>query len=298
MDRRTFLKALSIGLAGSRFVDPLDAFATGGAGSPMLSIVRGEDPAAVTAEAIHALGGMSKFVSKGDVVLVKPNMGWDRTPEQAANTNPLVAAALVRMAYDAGAKKVKVFDNTCNSARRCYKRSGVAEAVEAEGAEVTFMEDRKYSDMNIRGEKIKEWPVYKDAVEVDKIINVPIAKHHSLAGQTLSMKNLMGIVGGRRNLLHQKLDVNIVDLAAFFKPALTVLDAIRVLTANGPQGGNLNDVKMMNTVAASVDQVAIDAFGATLFGKDPENLPHIENAYARGLGEKDLSKVQLIERAA
>jgi uncharacterized protein (DUF362 family) len=225
-------------------------------------------------------------------------MGWDRTPEQAANTNPLVMGALVKLAYEAGAKKVKVFDFTCNSARRCYKRSGIAEAVEAEDAEVSFIEERKFKKMKINGEKLKEWPIYKDAVEVDKIINVPIAKHHTLAGHTLAMKNLMGIIGGRRNLLHQKLDVNIVDLAAFFKPALTILDAIRVLTANGPQGGNLNDVKMVNTVAASVDQVAIDAFGATLFGKTAQNLPHIQNAFSRGLGEKDLKKVRLIERNA
>lgn len=298
MKRRTFLKTFSIGLIGSQLVDPADLFAEGGESTSVLSIVRGQDPASITREAILTLGGMSSFVSKGDVVLVKPNMGWDRTPEQAANTNPLVMATLVKLVYEAGAKKVKVFDYTCNSARRCYKRSGIVEAVEAEGAEVSFIEDRKFKKMNIKGEKLKEWPIYKDAVEVDKIINVPIAKHHTLAGHTLSMKNFMGIIGGSRNLLHQKIDVNIVDLAAFFKPALTVLDAVRVLTANGPQGGNLKDVVMMNTVAASVDQVAIDAFGATLFGKTAKDLPHIQNAYARGLGEEDLTKVQLIERTA
>jgi uncharacterized protein (DUF362 family) len=298
MKRRTFLKTVSIGIIGSQFVDPADLFAQGGKSSPVLSIARGEAPASITEEAIKALGGMAKFVSKGDVVLIKPNMGWDRTPEQAANTNPLVMRTLVKLAYEAGAKKVKVFDFTCNSARRCYANSGIAEAVEAEGADVSFIEERRFKDMKIKGEKLKEWPIYEDAVEVDKIINVPIAKHHSLAGHTLAMKNLMGIVGGRRNLLHQKIDINIVDLAAFFKPALTVLDAVRVLTANGPQGGNLNDVKLMNTVAASVDQVAIDAFGATLFGEKGENLPHIQDAYARGLGEKDLTKVRLIERTA
>ncbi len=202
----------------------------------------------------------------------------------------------MKLAYEAGAKKVKVFDYTCNSARRCYKKSGIAEAAREAGADVTFVEDRKFKKHNISGEKIKEWPVYKEALEVDKIINAPIAKHHTLAGYTLSMKNLMGIIGGRRNLLHQKLDTNIVDLAAFFKPALTVLDAVRVLTANGPQGGNLKDVKTMNTIAASRDQVAVDAFGATLFGKTADTFPHIQIAYSRGLGEKDLSKVRIIER--
>jgi uncharacterized protein (DUF362 family) len=296
MNRRTFIKTFSAGLIGSSFFDPADAFSLEAENPSILSVVKGTDPATVTAKAIEELGGMARFVARGDVVLVKPNMGWDRTPEQAANTNPVVVGALVELAYDAGAKKVKVFDYTCNSARRCYKKSGIADAAREAGADVFFVEDRKFKKQNINGEKLKEWPVYKEALEVDKIINVPIAKHHSLAGYTLSMKNFMGIIGGRRNLLHQKLDTNIVDLAAFFKPALTVLDAVRVLTANGPQGGNLKDVKTLNTVAASSDQVAIDAFGTTLFGKTAETFPHIQIAYSRGLGEKNLSKVRIIER--
>ncbi|MFH1754731.1 MAG: DUF362 domain-containing protein, partial [Candidatus Latescibacterota bacterium] len=199
MKRRTFLKTASIGFIGSQFVDPVDLFASAGKSPSILSVIKGEDVSLITAEAIKAIGGMSKFVSKGDVVLVKPNMGWDRTPEQAANTNPLVMATLVTLAYDAGAKKVKVFDYTCNSARRCYTKSGIAEAVEQAGAEVSFVDDRKFKKMKINGEKLDEWPIYEDAVEVDKIINVPIAKHHTLAGHTLAMKNLMGIIGGSRN---------------------------------------------------------------------------------------------------
>ncbi len=296
MKRRTFLKTFSIGLIGSQLIDPADLFALSAENTSVLSVVKGADPAGITIEAVKALGGMSEFISKGDVVLVKPNMGWDRTPEHAANTNPIVMGTLVKLAYDAGAKKVKVFDFTCNSARRCYKRSGIADAAREAGADVSFIEDKKFKKTDLQGDILKEWPVYKEALEVDKIINVPVAKHHSLASITLSMKNLMGIIGGRRNLLHQKLDMNIVDLAAFFKPTLTVLDAVRVLTANGPQGGNLNDVKVMNTVAASRDQVAIDSFGTTLFGKTAEEFPHIREAHERGLGEKDLSKVRIIER--
>lgn len=295
MDRRTFIKAFSAGVIGTGLLDPADVFATAGGESSVLSVVKGTDPALVTAKAIDMLGGMSDFVSRGDVVLVKPNIGWDRTPEQAANTNPIVVATLVKQAYDAGAKKVKVFDYTCNSARRCYKKSGIAEAAKEAGADVSFVKDQKFKKHDIGGEKLKEWPVYEEALEVDKIINVPIAKNHSLAGYTLAMKNLMGIIGGRRNLLHQKLSTNVVDLAAFFKPTLTVLDAVRVLTRNGPQGGNLNDVETRNTVAASSDQVAIDAFGATLFGLTADELPHVGEAYARGLGEKDLSKVRVLE---
>ena len=295
MKRRTFLKTFSAGLVVSGFMDPTDLFSFAGENGSVVSIARGDDPALLTAKAVEALGGMSKFVSRGDVVLVKPNMGWDRTPEQAANTNPDVVATLVRLAFEAGAKKVKVFDNTCNSARRCYKRSGIAAAAEAVGANVTFVEERKFKKTNLEGEVLSEWPVYEEALEADKIINVPIAKHHTLARLTLCMKNFMGLIGGRRNLLHQKLDTNVVDLASFFKPTLTVLDAYRILTANGPQGGNLKDVETTKTIAASTDQVAIDAFGTTLFGMTADAFPHIRKAHERGMGEHDLSKVKLIE---
>jgi uncharacterized protein (DUF362 family) len=296
MKRRTFLKTLSVGLAGSYCFKPEDIFSMTAGEPPVMSIIKGSNPSVITTEAIKAIGGMSSFVSKGESVLVKPNMGWDRLPEHAANTNPEVVGTLVKLAFEAGAKKVKVFDYTCNSARRCYQRSGIKDAAEAAGADVSFINDKKFITVNMKGVKLKEWPVYKDAIEVDKIINVPVAKHHTLADYTLSMKNLMGIIGGRRNLLHQRLDLNIPDMAAFFRPTLTVLDAVRILTANGPQGGNLNDVKTMNTVAASTDQVAIDSFGTTLFGKTGQSLPYIVEAHKRGLGEIDLSKVQLIER--
>jgi uncharacterized protein (DUF362 family) len=294
MDRRKFLKTLSTGLAAAPFLHPIELFPVPASEPlPQLSIVTASDPASATKRAVEVLGGMSSFVSKGDVVLVKPNIGWDRTPEQAANTNPIVVATLVELAYDAGAKKVKVFDNTCNAARRCYTKSGIEAAARGAGADVFFVEEKKFKKVNLGGEVLKEWPVYGDALEADKIINVPIAKHHSLAGITLSMKNLMGLIGGSRNLLHQKLDTNVVDLAGFFKPTLVVLDAVRILRANGPQGGNVNDVKIANTVAASCDQVAIDAFGATLFDKTADDLPHIRVAYARGLGEKDLGKLNV-----
>jgi uncharacterized protein (DUF362 family) len=296
MKRRTFLKTVSIGLVGSRVLHPTDLFPSLADKSPVISVIEGQDPGLLAARAVEALGGMSRFVSRGDVVLVKPNMSWDRTPEQAATTNPLVVAELVRLAYEAGAKKVKVFDNTCNTARRCYERSGIAKAAAEADADVFFVEDRGLKKTDLHGEVMKEWPVYKEALEADKIINVPIAKHHTLARLTLSMKNLMGLVGGSRNRMHQKLDVNLVDLAAFFKPTLIVLDAVRILTANGPQGGNLKDVKIMNTVAASTDPVAIDAFGATLFGMTGDELLYVREAHQRGLGEKDLARVKIIEQ--
>jgi uncharacterized protein (DUF362 family) len=298
MDRRTFLKTVTAGVAAAPFIRPTDLFPFQSSGpQPYLSVVEGAGPASVTRKAVEILGGMSAFVSKGDVVIVKPNIGWDRLPEHAANTNPTVVATLIELAYGAGAKKVKVFDNTCNVSRRCYERSGIEEAARGAGADVFFVDDRRLKKVNLGGEVLGEWPVYEDALEADKIINVPIAKHHTLARLTLSMKNLMGLIGGSRNLLHQKIDKNVVDLAGFFKPTLVVLDAVRILTANGPQGGNLNDVIEKNTVAASRDPVAIDAFGTTLFGMSADDFPHIVDAHARGLGEKDLGKLNVVRES-
>ena len=256
-----------------------------------MAVARGRAPAELVEAAIAAMGGMGRFISKGDQVLVKPNIGWDRTPEQAADTNPIVVRAVIDLCYKAGAQKVVVVDNTCNQAHRCYTRSGIMAAAQEAGADVRYINDKKFKEMEVGGEVVKKWPIYTDFVEADKIINVPIAKHHTLARLTLSMKNWIGAVGGRRNQLHQKLDVICVDLSAFFKPTLTVLDAVRILKANGPQGGNLKDVEQMDTLAAGINEVSIDSFGASLFGLRPEDIGSIKAGAARGLGETDLTKM-------
>jgi uncharacterized protein (DUF362 family) len=260
-----------------------------------LAVVKGADPAAATRRAIELIGGMGSFVSRGDVVLVKPNIGWDRVPEQAATTNPFVVGALVAMAVESGAKKVIVADNPCNDARRSYVRSGIAEAATKAGAEVVYMEDRHFVKHNLGGQVIKDWLVYRDALDANKIINVPIAKHHGLSGVTLVMKNLMGVTGGGRYLMHQRLAESIVDLTAFFKPTLNVLDAVRILKANGPQGGSTKDVVQLDTVAASADPVALEAFGVTLFGKKIEDDAAVRLGQERGLGVSDFRGKGFVE---
>jgi len=296
LDRRTFLQLLAGGAAGCLLpFDRLAAFPLGTVDVASLAVVKGPNPAAITRKAVELLGGMGTFVSKGDVVFVKPNISWDRVPEQAATTNPVVVETVVRMVLEAGAKKVLVADNTCNDARRCYKRSGIAEAAEHAGADVSFMEDRKFKKVDLGGEVITEWPVYVDVLEADKIINIPIAKHHNLPGVTLSMKNLMGLIGGARNRLHQKIDESVVDLTAFFKPTLHILDANRILTARGPASGTTKDVKTLNTVAASADPVRIEAFGVTLFGKEPGEFKHVKLAEERGLGTSDFKAAGFTE---
>ncbi len=267
-----------------------------GSAAPQLASITGEDPARITKEAVAALGGMTKFVTKGDKVLLKPNIGWDRTPQLAACTNPEVVKALVELCFEAGAKEVKVLDNPCNPARRTYVRSGISKAAKDAGAKVPYPNDYKLKKIPLNGERLKEWEVYSDFLETDKIINIPIAKHHSLSRVTLGMKNWLGALGGNRNQLHQSLDYAMVDLAAYFKPVLTVLDAYRVLFRNGPQGGRLSDVKNTKTVVAGVDYVAVDALGATFLDVVPSELPFLKIAQARGLGESNLEKLVIEKR--
>ncbi len=295
MERRRFLKiaaAAGAGLAVPGVAGPLVRMAEAVA-PPDLAVAHGASPAAVTKAAIDALGGIKRFVSRGDIVVVKPNIAWDRVPEQAGNTNPEVVATVVKLCYEAGAKKVKVFDRTVNDPRRCYVQSGIDAAVRAVEGDIQFVDERKFRDMEIKGEALKTWPLYTEVFEADKVINVPIAKHHGSAKLTLSMKNWMGVMGGSRRIIHQKLDESLADLAMKMKPTLTILDAVRILTDNGPQGGDLKDVKKLDTVIAGVDQVVIDSYGATLFGMKGSDLGYVRIAAQRGFGQMDLNKLKI-----
>ncbi|HOH73180.1 MAG TPA: DUF362 domain-containing protein, partial [Syntrophales bacterium] len=265
------------------------------AGRPDLAVARGVPPARITRAAVAELGGMGRFVSRGDIVVVKPNIGWDRTPEYAANTNPEVVAELVRLCYEAGAKRVKVFDFPVNDARRTYRQSGIAAAATAAGAQVSYIDDRKFKDTALRGQLLKSWPLYTEILAADKVINVPIAKVHGIATLTLGMKNWMGVMGGWRGRIHQRIDESLVDIARVIRPSLIVLDAVRILVDNGPQGGSLADVRRLDTVIAGTDQVAVDAFGTTLFGMKADTLGCVRIGHRAGLGNMDLSRL-LIKR--
>jgi uncharacterized protein (DUF362 family) len=241
-------------------------------------------PEELVANALTAMGGMGRFVSRGDVVVIKPNIGWDRMPVHAANTNPDVVGAVVKLAFEAGAKKVVVADGSCNDPNRCFQRSGIWRKAYGLGAEVVLPAEHRFRTMRLKGDVLDEWPVFTTLVEADKVINVPIAKHHNLAKFTAAMKNWYGVLGGRRNRLHQNIDVSIADLATFMRPTLTIIDAVRVLMRNGPQGGNIDDAKDMHTVVASLDQVAADAFACTLIGQHRDALAYLKMGHDRGIG--------------
>ncbi len=292
MERRNFLKTLLFGFF-TLSLDRFHSFSSEPNSYPDLVVVTGYPPERLVDTAILALGGMKRFVSRGDTVVVKPNIAWDRTPEMAANTNPYVVAEIVKLCYEAGAKVVKVLDRSVNDPRRCYIQSGIEKLALAQGAKVIYPDEKKFKKVEIKGEFLRSWEVWTEVLEADKIINVPIAKHHSLARLTMSIKNWMGVLGGFRGLIHQRLDDSLVDIAAFMRPTLTVLDAIRILVRGGPQGGDLRDVLQTNTIIAGTDQVAVDAYGCTLFGIRPENVRYIKKAAERGLGKMDIARMRI-----
>ena len=263
-----------------------------------LAVARGAnaDPREITRRAIAAIGGIERFVKKGNDVIIKPNICTAYYPfEYAATTNPEVVAALVQLCLEAGAKRVRVMDFPFGgSAQDSYGRSGIGAAVKAAGGAMEAMSNMKYRDVQIpQGKRLKQWKVYGDIQDADVVINVPIAKNHSGATLTLGMKNLMGVVLDRNGMHSRGLHQSIADINTVIRPQLTVVDAIRILTNNGPTGGNLNDVKKLDTVIASADVVAADAFATTLFNMKPSDIDYIRFGDEMGLGKMDLKSMKI-----
>jgi uncharacterized protein (DUF362 family) len=266
---------------------------------PDLVVIRGDAPDRNVREALNRLGGMERFVKKGATVVVKPNVLTGRAPEYAVTTNPLVVAALVRLCWEAGAARVTVLDYPTTSPRAAFKESGIAQAVEEAGGTVKYLSNRNFERVEIPdGAALTSWPLVTDVLEADTFINVPIGKTHGLAGLTLAMKNLMGIMGDPRGRIHTGYPTKITDINTRVRQHLVVLDACRVLVRNGPTGGSLRDVAMPKTVVAGTSPVAVDAYGCTIMGWRPTDLPSLVEAEKRGLGTTDLTRYVIYEGTA
>lgn len=297
ISRRRFIAAAA-GIASASML-PLGSNPLAEEQDSTVDLVRVEngEPEALVETALKSLGGMERFVNPGDTVVVKPNIGWDRNPQQGADTHPEIVAAVVKACLEAKAREVQVFDHTCNSASRCYDNSGIGEAAKKAGAKVSFVLKSFFRNVKIKdGAALKKWKFYQPALEADKYINLPILKQHSLCSLTIGLKNIMGVIGGNRGSIHNDFDRKIVDLNTVIRPALTIVDATRVLRRNGPVGGNLADVDNMRQLIAGIDPVAVDAAAAELFGIPPERLGFIMEARNRGLGSlKGLKRMTVIK---
>lgn len=299
MDRRQFVKEVLLWSAGLSLGIPTLTLKAADKPVPMptVGVVTGKDYGAITSRAIEIAGGLANYVQRGDTVVIKPNIGWDRNPDQGANTHPEVVKKIAQLVLDHGAAQVKVFDYTCNEKRRCYANSGIADSLKSLGdkrIKVSHIDQRKFVPVDIKdGKSLKKWEIYKDVLTADSYINVPVAKHHGLSRLSLGLKNAMGVIGGRRGKLHHNIGQELADLATVVRPSLTIIDATRLLQRNGPQGGRVSDVEVADTIIATADPVAADAYATTLFGLQPDEIESTTAAFKMGLGEMDLDKMSI-----
>lgn len=310
MDRRDFLKSLAA--AGAMLTiknngvmsmmastSPSSANAAAGTEADMVAVMNGE-PAAMLKAALEQLGGIKKYVHKGDKVTIKPNIGWDRTPEMAANTNPELVAEMVRQCLNAGASEVRVFDHSCDEWTKCYDHSGIAKAVkDAGGVMVPANEQSYYQEIDIpKGKTLKKALIHKAILESDVWFNMPVLKTHGGAVLTIAMKNHMGIVWDRPAFHKNGLQQCIADITTISKPAaLQIVDAYRIMTSNGPQGRSASDVRLTKALFASKDIVAVDTAATKFFNQFKEisidNVSHISNAEKLGMGTMDIDKLNV-----
>lgn len=296
MDRRSFLKTTAHASLAVGY------FAAGGYRELLarpaaydLVAVKGGLPEAMFDKGIEALGGMSAFVSKNQKVVIKPNIGWDVSPERGGNTNPKLVARIVEHCLNAGAKEVYVLDHTCDQWQRCYTNSGIEDAVKLAGAKTAPAHTESYyQTVSIpHGRSLTSAKEHEVILGADVFINVPVLKNHGGAQLTICMKNLMGNVWDRRYWHGHDLHQCIADFATYRKPTLNVVDAYRVMKSNGPRGVSVEDVVTMNSLLISTDMVAADAAATKLFGQDPDDIRHIRLAAEMGVGTKDLDRLQI-----
>ena len=304
MERRNFLKAALLGsIAGAIQLKPENIFAGESASAPEkndLVAVMGGDPVTMYKKGITAMGGISRFVKKGQKVVVKPNIGWDKKPELAANTNPLLVAAIVKDCLAAGASEVVVFDHTCDEWQACYKNSGIEDAAKAAGAKIGYAHDEKYyKNVNLPdGVRLKSTKIHESIIDCDVWINVPVLKNHGGAKMTISMKNYMGIVWDRGFWHSNDLQQCIADCATYSKkPVLNIVDAYRIMTQNGPKGKTAEDVVLAKALFLSTDIVAADTAALKFFNQfkemKMEAVSHIGKAEKLNVGTTNLDSIKV-----
>ena len=305
MKRRDFLKtSVAAGAALTLNFDKLQAALTSNTmaveAAPDLVAVMGGEPEVMLEKALETLGGIDKFVKKGQKVVIKPNIGWDRTPEMAGNTNPKLIKALVKKCLAAGAEKVTVFDHTCDNWQKCYETSGIAEAVKEAGGIIMPANDEKYfKEVNIpNGVNLKKAKIHEALLEADVWFNVPVLKNHGGAKMTCSMKNYMGIVWDRRFFHQNDLQQCIADICTWQKkPVLNIVDAYRIMHQNGPQGKSIADVATLKSLIVSSNIVAVDTAALKLFNQvkklDMAAVGHLSKGQALKLGSTDLDKINI-----
>lgn len=283
------------GLFAAEPPTPATGLSTETGPKPILVAVRDGDRVTMLDKALAELGGIQAFVKPGQTVVIKPNIGWNSTPERGANTHPSIVGHLTALCLAAGAKSVSVFDNTCDQWQKTYEISGIEKAAKDAGAIVVNGKDETlYRETPIpQGVILKSAKVHSLVLDSDVFINVPVLKHHSSTQMTAAMKNLMGVIWNRDFYHNKGLDQCIADLLTLRKPALNIIDAYHPMVRNGPRGKTVEDVVEMRTLLASTDIVAIDAAAAKLLGHAPADITHVRIGNEMKLGRMNLENVDV-----
>ena len=254
-------------------------------GSVELAIARGTNTRAMVKAALGELGGIERFVGKDDVVLLKPNVAFDRPPSLGATTHPDAIEAVAKLCRKAGAREILIADNPINHPEGCFFKSGIQKAAAQVGAELVLPRPDAFEPLRIDGEVLSTWPFFYQPFEkATKVIGIAPCKDHNLCSASLTMKNWYGLLGGQRNQFHQQIHGIVSDFPRMIEPTLVLLDATRMLVRNGPTGGSLSDVAPGHTLVAGTDMVAVDTFGCTLLGRDPDRVEYLRRAESRNLG--------------
>ena len=298
MTRRKFLKTAAAGIALGLAGGPSFSYAKE---EYDLAVITGE-PAAATKKALEAVGGISRFVKKGQRVVLKPNMSFARTPEFSATTHPLVVATVAQACMEAGAQQVLVLDHTLQRAELCLERAGIRDACKnISRVHVLALQERKFfGEMKIpQGKVLERVEVFREILDGHVLINIPVAKSHSATGVSLGLKGLMGVIWDRESF-HSQYNINqaIADLATVVKPQLTILDATRALASGGP--GGPGEVKKPNLIIAGVDPIAVDSYGVSIvpwYGQNfkGRQVEHLLISHQRGLGKIDVEQLKIFK---
>jgi uncharacterized protein (DUF362 family) len=284
-------------LAGEKTITGLKDFSVPQIAGQTMSVVTGANRSQTVSKAIEVLGGIDRFVKPGETVLLKPNIGFSSPPRICATSHPDIIGEVTRLCYEyAKAKKVYITDNPINDAKSCFVNSQIAAAAEKYNAQMILPKKNLFAPMSLAGGKlIRNWPfLYEPLAKVDKVIGIAVVKDHARSGASMTMKNWYGLLGGGRNIFHTNINTIITELAMLVKPTLVILDATEIMISNGPTGGSASDLKRMNMMLASCDQIAADSFGAELLGLKPTELPYLLKAQELKIGTTDYQTLKPI----
>lgn len=242
-------------------------------------------------ETVFANGGFGTNVK---TLTLKVNAAWTRTPDQGANTHPVLVDSFLKNCTQAGIKKILVPEHPCRSGKEAFPKSGILQVVKKHNAKMIDLGKNKKSFKKVelpKAKKLNTAQVAAEYLDTDAIVNIPVAKHHSGAKLSMAMKNWMGVVKDRgfwhRNSLHQC----IADFSTFIKPNWTFVDATRTMMDGGPQGPG--KLKHPHLLIVSKDQVAADAYASGLFHDSVNAVKYLRIARDMKLGQTDVKKMNV-----